>query len=227
MPDVAWTDSPPAPQAPPPNTGYDPRIPDTGAGAAFQQALQDADPSDDSDPQADEGGDGDGETPSTDRRRGSGDGSGLGGALAALVGGAPHHAQALRGRGGTEGRQGALGGLGASTSEGPQLQPARAGGVDLDAFADLLDRAAAQAPLSAIQTFQLALGDPRAPVNSVSMTRLPDGTLSMTLGADNEAVTEVRAALESLRRRLEARGVPIAALTAEGANAGVERQDAT
>jgi hypothetical protein len=57
------------------------------------------------------------------------------------------------------------------------------------------------------------------------MSRQPDGSLSMTLGTDNEAVTQVRAALDTLRRRLEARGVQLAALTAEGEPAGVQGQD--
>ena len=104
-----------------------------------------------------------------------------------------------------------LAGSSPSTSTGQAGAP-----VNFDAFADMLQQIAVDPhPAVALtQSFQVMLGDANPAVTQVEMTRLPDGSLAMTLGTDSQSVSEVRSTLDALRRRLEARGVPIATLSA-------------
>ncbi len=90
---------------------------------------------------------------------------------------------------------------------------AAAGGPDLQVFAQMLEDAAARAQTAPPdQAIQLSLNDAQVPLQGVTVARLPDDTLSMTLQATPGAVTEVTRTLEALRRRLEARGVTLGEL---------------
>lgn len=87
------------------------------------------------------------------------------------------------------------------------------GGPDVQVFAQMLEDAAARAQTAPPnQAIQVTLNDARAPLDGVVVTRLPDGSLSMTLQASPGAVTEVTRTLEALRRRLEAKGVTLGEL---------------
>ena len=89
-----------------------------------------------------------------------------------------------------------------------------ASAADLDSFADLIDQLSNTAP-GAAQSFQIAIGETGLLVTRVDMTRQPDGALAVTLGTDGESLSEVRGALDALRRRLAARGLDLGDLTAE------------
>lgn len=91
--------------------------------------------------------------------------------------------------------------------------PAGADAVDPAAFAQMLEQAAARAEtLAPGQTLQVRFTDLRVPLEGVAVTRLPDGSLGMTLTAGPNATPEVSKALETLRRRLEARGINLGEL---------------
>ena len=94
------------------------------------------------------------------------------------------------------------------------------GGPDLQVFAQMLEDAAARAQTTPPgQAIQVMLNDAQVPLEGVTVARLPDGSLSMTLQASPGAVTEVTRTLESLRRRLEARGVTLGELKLAGEGA--------
>lgn len=129
---------------------------------------------------------------------------------------APLHAQA-KAPDAKQGKADILSGLtphpgGAQQAE-PVQAPAGADAVDPTAFAQMLEQAAARAEtLPANQTLQVRFTDLRSPLESVAITRLPDGSLGMTLATGSNAAPEVSKMLEALRRRLEAKGVSLGEL---------------
>lgn len=227
MTDISSSGSlPPPSEAPPPSGGarYDPSRPD-GRNDAFQAALRDAGgdaraaegrsdrtESRDEDDQDGQGRDG------RKRRKGAGEGKadapppgaakgGLGGLQAML--GRPK-LQDMSDKSGLAALTANPGGGGGA---GEAEAPSAPGGPDLAVFAQMLEDAAARAQVAAPnQAIQVTLNDARGSLEGVSIARLPDGSLSMTLQASPGAVTEVTRTLESLRRRLEAKGVTLGEL---------------
>jgi hypothetical protein len=205
-----------------PTSAYAPTETDTPSAAAFGQALRDAGydaptnaetAGDDSTDAADSRNNGKDDGLAPGRKRKGEAASGLLG----LFAGRPPERLSLHGRSDREGGLGDLVGGGAGRlAPGPTATVDGPASADLDSFADLLDRAAALAPVQLKQVFQLSLGGASLPVSAVETVRQPDGSLAVTLQADNQAVTQVRASLETLRRRLQARGVALANLSVEG-----------
>lgn len=87
--------------------------------------------------------------------------------------------------------------------------------VDLTTFAAMLDRAWIASFADGAKAVQVRFLEQAWPMTALSLVRLPDGALSLTLAASGHAVPQVSKTLESLRRRLEARGLDIAELQVE------------
>jgi hypothetical protein len=229
MADVSWNSAPPASPAPSRTAGD--QAGDDDFRTTFQQALRDADSQADDavadrrpDPDrvSDHGDDDQDheETPGDDRkkRKGLGERRGVGLLTGRL--GLPAGAMRAFTAVGPRPASGAPSGLGQpDNSFAMMVTPSaeNATRLDLGEFAELLEKFAANAGPTASQSFQILLGDAQTPLTGVGMTRLADGSLAITLGTDSQAVAEVRSALESLRRRLQARGLSIGELTVDAA----------
>jgi hypothetical protein len=147
------------------------------------------------------------------RRKGEGDASASAAAGAGEGGGGHVQARGRDPEGKTDILSGLMqhpGGLVAAASDEP---PPPANEVDPAQFAQMLEQAAARAePLQPNQVIQVRFTDLSSPLQEVQVSRLPDGSLGMTVAATDAAVPEVSRSLETLRRRLEAKGVNLGEL---------------
>jgi len=95
--------------------------------------------------------------------------------------------------------------------------------VDLQSFAQMLDKAWVGDFANGAKAMQVRFLDQSLPMTAVQMVRLPDGAMSVTLAASGQAVPQVSKTLETLRRRLEARGLDVVELKVE-ADKGDDQQ---
>ncbi len=235
MTDISSFGAPPPPsEAPPPSDASrsdDPRT--DPRGDAFQAALReaggDARAAEGQDARAERRDDDDDDAQQDGRKRGKNGGksgaapSGAGG-LQALLGRAK-----LQDASDKSGLAALTSGPGGHPGAGEAEQAAAPGGPDLQVFAQMLEDAAARAQTAPPnQAIQVTLNDAQGSLEGVTVARLPDGSLSMTLQASPGAVTEVTRTLEALRRRLEAKGVTLGELklAEEGAEGPAAAQGA-
>ncbi len=209
--------------APPPATRAEP--PPSGRGAeagrdprtdAFRAALHEVDRGDAREDDEDGARNGDDARPGGARKRKAGEGGGL----ASLLGlKAPPH-----GLGGPvslketkEDADGALAGLGAytggSASAGPAAEAEGASPADLSAFTQMMEAAAVRAQAAAEGApITVSLNDAGSMLESFQVSRSADGSLNFTLQAAPGSAEEVSRSLDTLRRRLEARGLSLGGL---------------
>ena len=184
---------------------------------AFQSALEDAQrrggATNDGSTEDDEAGEGS----ATGRKRKGGDAG-----LMSLLGlkepprGASHGGSALLARPARDRKEGALEGVGAEpggsaamTTPGSEVAPG-ASAVDPAAFAEMVEQAAARGLQGGADApITVAMNSLGSPLQAFQLARLPDGSLSLALQAEAGAVPEVSRSLETLRRRLEARGLSL------------------
>ena len=87
--------------------------------------------------------------------------------------------------------------------------------VDLQSFAQMLDKVWVGDFANGAKAMQVRFLDQSLPMSAMQMVRLPDGAMSVTLAASGQAVPQVSKTLETLRRRLEARGLDVVDLRVE------------
>ena len=214
MTDTSATSPPPPPASRPAPAG---RTENRQTRGDFQAALDDAQRrgSAADDPRSEDDDAGEGST--AGRKRKGGDGG-----LMSLLGlreppsGAPHAAAGALARAPRDRKDGALEGVGTqaggSTAGADAAGETAAGGstVDAAAFAEMVEQAAARGLQGGTDApITVALNDARSPVQAFQLARLPDGSLSLSLQAEAGAVPEVSRSLETLRRRLEGRGLSL------------------
>lgn len=92
----------------------------------------------------------------------------------------------------------------------PTVAQTAAGQIDQAAFAAAMESAARGAtPADASAKVTLAFNDPFAPLTAMAVTRAPDGALTLALSAQPHALNQVNRSLETLRQRLNDRGLPV------------------
>ena len=186
---------------------------------AFHAALHEVDRQDAD--EADETRGGDEARPGARKRKAA-----EGGGLASLLGakGAPHGLDALSTlRGRKEEPGGALAGLdaytgGAGSAAAGAAEAQGASPADLSAFTQMMEAAAVRAQAAQEGApVTVSLNDAGALLQGFQVVRSADGALSFTLQAAPGAAEEVSRSLDTLRRRLEARGLSLGELKlAEG-----------
>jgi hypothetical protein len=100
--------------------------------------------------------------------------------------------------------------------------PAGATGAEIEAFAAAMEKAWLAAG-DKTKGVAMGLSDRGSPLTGLGLARGADGSLSLTLAAHPNATPEVTKALESLRKRLEVRGLTLADLQVEADDGDFER----
>jgi hypothetical protein len=101
--------------------------------------------------------------------------------------------------------------------------PAGATGAEIEAFAAAMEKAWLAAGGDKAKGVAMGLSDRGSPLTGLGLARGADGSLSLTLAAHPNATPEVTKALESLRKRLEVRGLTLADLQVEADDGDFER----
>ena len=101
--------------------------------------------------------------------------------------------------------------------------PAGATGSEIEAFAAAMEKAWLAAGGDKTKGVAMGLADRGSPLTGLGLARGADGSLSLTLAAHPHATPEVTKALETLRKRLEVRGLALADLQVEADDGDFER----
>jgi hypothetical protein len=100
--------------------------------------------------------------------------------------------------------------------------PAGATGAEIEAFAAAMEKAWLAAG-DKTKGVAMGLSDRGSPLTGLGLARGADGSLSLTLAAHPNATPELTKALESLRKRLEVRGLTLADMQVEADDGDFER----
>jgi hypothetical protein len=101
--------------------------------------------------------------------------------------------------------------------------PAGATGAEIEAFAAAMEKAWLAAGGNTSKGVAIGLSDRGSPLTGLGLARGADGSLSLTLAAHPNATPEVTKALETLRKRLEVRGLTLADMLVEADDGDFER----
>jgi hypothetical protein len=101
--------------------------------------------------------------------------------------------------------------------------PAGATGSEIEAFAAAMEKAWLAAGGDKTKGVAMGLADRGSPVTGLGLARGADGSLSLTLAAHPHATPDVTKALETLRKRLEVRGLALADLQVEADDGDFQR----